>query len=123
MGWKLVSDFEMWGQWLHCPEHSTEGETEVVYFNTSYWMVLSSVAKFIHGKAKKNFFFALLQRDKWNILSQNIVYSNVLNIDSHPNSDSKFVGLYFYSQQWGGCRQQQNIYAHASAPSLNESSL
>lgn len=32
----LVSHFEMWGQWLYCPEPSTEGETEIVYFNASY---------------------------------------------------------------------------------------
>ena len=40
-------------------------EFEIVHINTSYGMVLSSVAKFIHGKAKSFSVFAVLHRNKY----------------------------------------------------------
>lgn len=77
-------------------------EFEIVHINTSYGMVLSSVAKFIHGKAKNFSVFALLHRNKWNILSQllpismhGLISKFFFFFFSYPNSDSKFVAYIF----------------------------
>lgn len=88
----LIFYFEMWNFiWNEIPlfpEPSTKGETEIVYFNITGWMIPLLMAKSIHSKDKK-ICYITKKKMKHCVIKYCLFYSSEYRFVSH--SDSNFV--------------------------------